>query len=436
MATRASPSQFRFLTALAFVTVMAAVAEAQALLAAATISTIAGDGIAGYSGDGGLAVAAELGYPYRVVVDETGNVYFADPGTNRVRAIEAGTGTIVTIAGTGVAGFSGDGGPASSAQVANAQGVALWDANLLFIVDTSNNRVRAVNIGDGHISTFAGTGAYGFGGDGGPATLAQLKNPQGAAVDSALNLFICDVYNYRVRMVSSATGVITTIAGTGSAGFSGDGGAAIAAQLNDPSDIAVDGAGNIFIADVANSRVRKVTAGMITTFAGNGVAGNDGDGGPATAAQVQAYGVAVDAAGNVYIPNANNRIRAVLAATQTIATVAGSGGPAGFSGDGGPATAAALDTPIGIAVDDTGNVYFSDTLNRRIRKITPASPSASPVSATGSPTASATRTMSHTATHSRAASHALTRSRTATHARRTSSPTPTRTPASHTHTRH
>jgi PKD repeat protein len=281
--------------------------------------------------------------------------------------------TITTLAGTGTPGFSGDTGQATAAQLLSPRDVAVDGAGNVYIADSLNNRVRKVSPA-GVITTLAGTGTPGFSGDTGQATAAQLNLPNGVAVDLAGNVYIADQNNHRVRKVDPA-GVITTFAGTGVLGFSGDTGQASLAQLNNPRDVAADGAGNVYIADTNNGRVRKVSpAGVITTFAGTGVAGFSGDTGQATAAQLNgAFGVAVDSAGNVYIADrSNQRVRKVDPAG-VITTLAGTGAP-GFSGDTGQASLARLNLPFGVAADAAGTVYIADTGNHRIRKVSGVAP--------------------------------------------------------------
>ena len=342
---------------------------------AGVISTVAGTGklFGGFSGDGGPAVNAELSSPSGVAVDGAGNLFIAELGNNRIRKVDS-AGVISTVAGTGVFGDSGDGGPAVNAELLDPRGVAVDSAGNLFIAESFNNRIRKVDSA-GVITTVAGTGERGDGGNGGPATAAQLRNPSGVAVDSAGNLFIADTDNHRIRKVD-ATGTIATIAGTGERGGDGDGGPATAAQLRNPSGVAVDGAGNLFIADTDNHRIRKVDAmGTITTIAGTGeivfsvIVWDVGDGGPATDAQLDApSGVAVDGAGNLFIADTDNhRIRKVDSAG-VISTAAGTA-VFGFSGDGGPAVNAALWSPSGVAVDGAGNLFIADTDNHRIRKV-------------------------------------------------------------------
>jgi sugar lactone lactonase YvrE len=261
---------------------------------------------------------------------------------------------VTTVAGNGTAGYSGDGGSAASAELHQTEGVTTDSAGNLYIADWTNNVIRKVTAVTGVITTVAGNGTAGFAGDGGAATSAELKGPTGIAVDSAGNLYIADQANNRVRKVAAATGVITTVAGNGTAGYSGDGGPATSAAMYSPTDLAFDSAGNLYISDNANNRIRKVTltTGVITTVVGNGTAGSTGDGGSATSAELDApAGLAFDSAGNLYIADAlNNRIRKVTAATGVITTCAGNG-TAGFTGDGGAATSAELHTPARVVVD-------------------------------------------------------------------------------------
>ena len=337
------------------------------------ISSVTGNGTATFSGDGGPATSAQLaGTP--VAVDASGNVFIADSTNNRIRRVDATTGVITTVAGDGTAGPGVDGVPATSTAFHTPTAVTVDSAGNLFIADTLNNRVRRVDATTGVITTVAGDGTDGFSGDGGPATIAEISSSfwGGLAVDSAGNLFIADTGNQRVRRVDAITGVITTVAGTGTRGFSGDGGPATHAQLDTPVGVAVDAAGNLFIADDTNNRIRKVdvTTGVITTVAGTGTGGFSGDGGPATGAQLAApIGVAVDAAGNLFIADTGNqRVRRVDAATGVITTVAGTG-TGGFAGDGGFATSAQLAIPLGVAVDAAGDVLVADAYNVRVRRI-------------------------------------------------------------------
>ncbi|MCX6594875.1 MAG: putative Ig domain-containing protein [Acidobacteria bacterium] len=336
-------------------------------IAAGVITTVAGTGAAGFAGDAGLAIAAQISSPVGLTFDASGNLYFADNGNRRIRKIDA-TGTITTIAGNGTAGFAGDGGPATSALLNNPTDVAAIGTTVYF-TDSGNNRVRQII--SGNISTFAGNGTYGAAGDAGPATAATLANPQGLTPDAAGNLFIST--EHTIRQVVPG-GTIFTYAGTGH-GFSGDGGPASAAKLNLPYGMATDAAGNLFIADSFNQRVRRVDAGTknISTFAGNGLFKEGGDGGAATSAYLNnPFGVAVDASGNIYVADRlNSRVRRVDS-TGRITTFAGNGNPGG-TGDGGPATSATLgDFMTDVSVDKAGNVYVSDNGFDGVRRITPA----------------------------------------------------------------
>jgi sugar lactone lactonase YvrE len=352
-----------------------------------SITTIAGTGATGYTGDGGLAVNAKLNIPTGIAEDTAGSLYFSDTNNNAVRKIVSPTrlnhDTITTIAGNGTAGFSGDGGPATSAQLNRPTGTAVDSSGNVYISDTGNNRVRKIAL-NGTITTLAGSGRctskddpgstpMALPGDGGPATQASLCSPTGVAVDQSGNVYIADTNHNAVRIVSNA-GIITTFAGYGKAGSSGDGGKATKATLNSPTGVAVDGVKNVYIADTGNNKVRKVnTSGIISTFAGTGVQGYGGDGGAATSAQMnQPTGLGVDPTGTVYISDTGNqRVRRV--AGSTISTYGGNG-TKGFSGDGGAASSAMLNTPTGAVAADGSAVYFSDTGNQRVRGIFPSSP--------------------------------------------------------------
>ena len=336
------------------------------------IDTIAGYGTAGYSGDNGLATAADLNSPHNVAIDAAGNIYIADMSNNRIRKVTASTGVITTVAGNGTPGYSGDGSAATSAELHAPAGVAVDAADNIYIADGGNNLIRKVAVSTGNISTVAGNRTGGFSGDGGPATSAEMNCPYDVAVDTSGNIYISDTDNYRIREVKASTGIITTVVGTGTGGYSGDGGPANSAKITEPMGLVLDAAGNIYFADWGNVVIRKVTAsaGEISTVAGIGSEGYSGDGGLATVAQLYyPYGVAVDAAGNIYIADdANNRIRKVTASTGDISTVAGKG-TAGYSGDGGAATSAALKYPYGVAVDAASNIYIADNGNNRIRAV-------------------------------------------------------------------
>lgn len=332
-----------------------------------TISTIAGAGGPGFLGDGGPATLALLNTPSAVALDTRGNIYIADTGNQRIRRIDA-RGIITTIAGTDAGGFGGDNGPATAAALNRPQGVAVDQAGNVFIADTDNQRVRKISAA-GVITTIAGLDPAA--GDRGPGLLAKLSQPSGLALDGNGSLFIADSGNQRIRKVTR-DGTITTIAGMGVAGYSGDGGSAVAAQLNNPGGLAIDRSGNLLFADTANHRIRRITpGGTIDTIAGTSEIGNRGDAGPAVGAMLNSpSAVAVDAAGRVYIADsANNRIRVIDAAgyLQPYA-----GDPAGLPGFlDGEALAAKFDFPRALAFDSTGYLYVADYFNHRIRRVTP-----------------------------------------------------------------
>jgi hypothetical protein len=388
---------------------------------AGDIYTVAGTGRFGDTGDGGPALDATFDAPHAVQVDRSGNLVIADAFNDKIRVVAEHTGTfygqamtagdIYTVAGTGTGGYSGDGGPATSAELRVPTAAAFDGAGNLLIADSFNQRIRVVAehtgtfygraMTAGDIYTVAGNGDYAYSGDGGPATSAELNSPRGLAVSGTGNLFIADGYNNRIRMVAASTGTfygqqmtaghMYTVAGDGGpGGLSGDGGRATRAQLDFPANVALVGPDNLLIADVINNRIRMVaastgtffgqamTAGHIYTVAGS-TGGFSGDGGPATRAQLsECWGVAADAAGNLVIADTSNaRVRVVAASTGTfygramtagdIYTVAGDG-DSGFSGDGGPATMASL-VPISVTVDGAGNLVIADTGNDRVRVV-------------------------------------------------------------------
>lgn len=337
------------------------------------ISTIAGDGTAGYSGDGGDATLGKQNTPGGVAVDAAGNKYIADYNNNRIRKVSP-TGTITTIAGTGFGSYlaAHDGGPATDAWIFAPRGIALDAAGNIYFSDYGNNIIRKIST-SGIITTIAGIPGSipSYGGDGGPAIAAHLGQVWGLTVDAAGNIFLADQLNHRIRKINTS-GIISTVAGTGFAVYTGDGVPATSTNLNEPTGVAVDAAGNIYIADNSNNRVRKVnTSGIISTIAGTGLPyGYTGDGGPATAAHMYyPRAIAVDAANNIYICDWNNSAVRKINTMGTISTVAGTG-TAGFSGDGGAATAARLDHPSGVAIHPTnGDIFISDDLNNRVRRV-------------------------------------------------------------------
>jgi trimeric autotransporter adhesin len=341
------------------------------------IETVAGNGFQSYSGDGHLATEAQLDIPGGVSVDISGNLFIADGGNNVIREVVAKTGIIQNVAGNGTLGYSGDGGPATQAELAGSWGVSVDRSGNIFIAD--GTRIREVVAKTGIIRTVAGNGTPGYSGDGGPATQAGF-NSLGVFVDSSGNIFIVDFY--RIREVVAKTGIIRTVAGNGTTGYSGDGGPATQAQIGIPEGVFVDSSGNIFIAEIANcdpidpsddygcavgSYIRKVDAatGVIHTVAGNGTEGYSGDGGKATQAELYfPFGVVVDSSGNIFIADSGNRrIREVLATTGIIQTVAGNG-KSGFSGDGAPATRAELNFPFGLAINSADDILFADSYDQ------------------------------------------------------------------------
>jgi trimeric autotransporter adhesin len=376
--------------------------------ASGKITTAIGNGNLGFGGDGGAPDKVEMNGPTAVALDGSGNLIFVDSLNYRIRKLSGGN--VTTIAGNGQISKGGDGGAATSAQLYGPQGVAVDAAGNLYISDTLNNVVRRV-AANGTIANFAGNGSTGSGGDGSAATSAQLNGPQGLAVDSAGALYIADSGNNRIRKVSGGTistltggnnelnkpygvavdtggnvyvadfgsnrvirvtaaGAASTFAGTGVSGYSGDGGPATSAMLKGPQAVAVDNSGNVYIGDSGNNRVRVVSAGAIRTFAGNGVAGYDRDGVAANATQVgNPVAVAADSSGSVYVSDGSSRVRKIFA-NGLIATIGGNG-TIGYSGDGGNAAGARFNRPVGLAVAANGNVYVADSNNNAVRVLQP-----------------------------------------------------------------
>ena len=368
------------------------------------INTVAGNGTPGFAGDGSAATSADLNQPSGVAIDNQGNIYIADTLNARIRKVSS-SGTITTVAGNGMMSYSGDGGSATAAQLNGPLGVAADNSGNLYIADSQNGVVRIVKKGaiasvgggtlmvprgmatdaagnayvadaqdnrvrkiatDGTVTTYAGNGTNGFAGDGGPAASAELSSPAAVAVDAAGNLYIADLGNLRIREVS-ANGNISTVAGNGVQSYAGDGGPAVSASLNAPLGVAVDPSGNLYIVDSASHVIREVTLdGNINTIAGTGAPGFTGDGGPAASAQLASpTGIAADPFGNIFFVDGTTRIREINTA-RVIATVAGNGS-FGYSGDGGMANLAQFNSPSAVWADAAGNLYVADTGNNAIR---------------------------------------------------------------------
>jgi uncharacterized protein (TIGR03437 family) len=324
-----------------------------------TITTLAGNGSAGFN-DGSDPTQVQFNNPNAIAIDSKGVLYIADTSNHRIRTIT--NGTTATIAGTGTAGSSGNGAAATSATLNGPGGVAVDSSGNIYIGDTGNNVVRKIS--GGNINIFAGSGTAGYSGDGGQATSAGLTGPTGIAVDAAGNVYIADTGDSLIRKVDK-NGIITSyIGGTGPT----------AGRLNHPTGIWLDAAGTLYVADSNNRRMIKYAGSTFTVIAGNGTAGFSGDGGPASKALLNnPTGVAVDAAGSIYVADSNNsRIRKITP-DGNIVTIAGRGG-SGYYGDGGPATAAGLAFPRSLTIDASGNVYVADTQNSVIRLLTPALP--------------------------------------------------------------
>ena len=330
------------------------------------IRSVAGNNTMGYGGDGGVATHATLGASWGIATDATGNLFIADDDDNVIRKIKP-DGTISTVAGIGYQGYSGDGGAATSASLNYPSGLAVDAYNNLYVADNGNFVIRKIDTA-GIITTFAGTGTRGNSGDGGPAVAARLAGSVALTFDQHGNMYIADG-NGCIRKVNT-TGIITTVAGRGMAGYSGDGGAATAAALDGTCGVAVDLAGNIFIADQGNNVIRKVnTSGIITTVAGSAASGFGGDGGQATNARINTPGcIITDKAGSVYFADmGNNRVRS-FSQSGLIKTVAGNG-IWSYSGDGGPALSCALKSPSAICLNNSGNMFIADRNNYVVREV-------------------------------------------------------------------
>lgn len=336
---------------------------------AQTITTVAGNGIGGYGGDTGSPSLAQLFSPTYVALDTHGNIFIADFRNSVIRKIQA-PGIIVTIAGTGIAGYSGDGGAATNAKLGSPIGIAIDNSDNIFITDLDNNVIRKIHP-SGIITTTAGTGSAGYSGDGGVATAAKLASPYGIVTDEDNNILFSDAGNKVVRKISSS-GVITTIAGCGTLGYSGDGGPATDAKLSYPQFLAIHPkTKELYIADHANSTVRKInTDGTIATVAGiGGSPGNSGDGGSAISARLNSpYGLCFDTSGNLYIADILAHVIRKVNPTGIISTIAGTG-VAGYNGEDNLATNTQLKGPSCGAFDKWGNLYFTDVYGHRVQRI-------------------------------------------------------------------
>jgi sugar lactone lactonase YvrE len=336
----------------------------QVAFSLAGITTIAGNGTA----------SAQMNAPRGGVIDSAGNIYFADSGNNVIRKIDA-SGNLSIVAGNGTAGYTGDGAAATAAELNAPAKVVLDAAGNLYIADTGNHTIRFVDASTGMISTIAGNGSAGYTGDGGAATASQLNSPQGVAVDAGGHVYVADSGNNVIRYFGKGS-EISTFAGTGVAGYSGDGAAAYGAQLNAPESVVLDQSGDIYIADTGNDVVRMISSrNQISTFAGQqGNAINAGDGGAATAATLdRPSDIALDAAGDVYIA-AGGQVRLVNTAG-TISTLAGTGAAGSYSGEGGVATNAVLPAPVSnLMLDNSGNVVLADTAGNRLLKVATTTP--------------------------------------------------------------
>lgn len=339
------------------------------------ITTAVGTGEPGFGGDGGPAGRALLNGPFDVGFDAGGNLYFSDTFNHRIGRVDARTGIITTCAGSGEAGYAGDGGPAARARFNEPYGIAIDNAGNVYVADRHNHCVRRVDGASGIVTTFAGNGAAGFGGDGGPASRAGMAEPNGLALDPGQSrLLIADVADHRVRAVDLATGTISTFAGTGGPEHSGDGGPAMAAGVYGARAVKVAADGTVYILERQGSTLRAVDprTGVIATVAGTGAKAYTGDGGPAVAATFNApKELAIDRDGNLLIVDTENHaIRRIDRTSGIVSPLAG--GRKGTGGDGGPATEAGLDRPHGAVVGPDGAIYIGDTNNHRIRKVTRA----------------------------------------------------------------
>jgi len=343
----------------------------------ARIETIVGTGEAGFSGDGGPAASARLNQPFDVAYDRSGNLYLSDTGNHRIRRVDASTGAIATVAGDGRKGFSGDGGPATAASLDEPYGLAIDGDGTLYFADRLNRRVRRVDGRTGIIATVAGDGSGATSGDGGPATAAGIVEPNDVALDGRGRLFIADVSGHRVRVVDLATGRIATFAGDGRARRAGDGGRAASASFFGPRAVEARPDGSLLILERNGHSLRSVAPdGTVATVAGGRGKGYSGDGGPAAEAAFDGPKEMDAGPGGdlLIVDTENHAIRRIDAGTGRVSTVAGKG-EAGGGGDGGPAVAAGLARPHGVAFGPDGRSFVvGDTENHRIRRVSPDGP--------------------------------------------------------------
>ena len=334
------------------------------------ITTTAGTGEKGYRGDGRSAAEAHLSEPFMCAFDTDGNLYIAEATNHCIRRVDVDSGVITTIAGTGDQGYSGDGGPATGATFNQPYSLQVDSNGGVYVVDRLNYVIRKVDAATGIVTTVAGTGEAGYGGDGGPGTMAQFREPNDCFLDGSGGLFIADIQDQRIRRLDLASGIITTFAGNGEKERSGDGLPATEASILGARAVCMDSAGNTYIAEREGNGIRMVdTQGIMHTLAGTGEFGYDGDGGPALQATWGApKAIRCDYAGNLLVVDTENHaIRRIDAATSLVTTIAG--GRRGGEGDGGSATLAGLDRPHGLDLDAMGNLFIADSNNHRIRVV-------------------------------------------------------------------
>ena len=334
------------------------------------ITTMVGTGEKGYRGDGGPAAGAHLSEPFMCAFDTDGNLYIAEATNHCIRRVDVDSGVITTIAGTGDQGYSGDGGPATGATFNQPYSLQVDSNGGVYVVDRLNYVIRKVDAATGIVTTVAGTGEAGYGGDGGPGTMAQFREPNDCFLDGSGGLFIADIQDQRIRRLDLASGIITTFAGNGEKERSGDGLPATEASILGARAVCMDSAGNTYIAEREGNGIRMVdTQGIMHTLAGTGEFGYDGDGGPALQATWGApKAIRCDHEGNLLVVDTENHaIRRIDAATSLVTTIAG--GRRGGEGDGGAATLAGLDRPHGLDLDATGNLFIADSNNHRVRVV-------------------------------------------------------------------